>query len=132
MHQGGGDWTHKNPGTEVWVYDVKTQKRIDRIVLPQQANAILVSQDDAPTLFTLNVMPAMMQTFNALDGKYLGTMSGLSGVPWGDVLGSDGGISARRCTVHTEINAANRPSTRMDGRGRSCGHFRRVRGAQVL
>jgi methylamine dehydrogenase heavy chain len=82
MHQGGGDWTHKNPGIEVWVYDVKAQKRVDRIALPQQGNSILVSQDDAPTLYVLSVMPAMMQTFNALDGKYLGTMSGLSGVPW--------------------------------------------------
>jgi hypothetical protein len=30
----------------------------------------------------LSTMPAMMQAFSALDGKYLGTMSGLSGVPW--------------------------------------------------
>jgi methylamine dehydrogenase heavy chain len=82
MHQGGGDWTHKNPGIEVWAYDVKAQKRVDRIALPQQGNSILVSQDDAPTLYVLSVMPAMMQTFNALDGKYLGTMSGLSGMPW--------------------------------------------------
>jgi methylamine dehydrogenase heavy chain len=82
MHQGGGDWTHKNPGIEVWAYDVKAQKRVDRIALPQPGNSILVSQDDAPTLYVLSVMPAMMQTFNALDGKYLGTMSGLSGVPW--------------------------------------------------
>jgi methylamine dehydrogenase heavy chain len=82
MHQGGGDWTHKNPGTEVWVYDVKAKKRVDRINLPQQGNSILVSQDDAPTLYVLSVTPAIMQTFNALDGRYLGTMTGLSGVPW--------------------------------------------------
>ena len=82
MHPGGGEWTHKNPGTEVWVYDVKEQKRVDRIVLPHEANSIMVSQDAAPTLFALSAMPGMMQTFSALDGKYLGTMSGLSGVPW--------------------------------------------------
>ncbi|HLK86314.1 MAG TPA: amine dehydrogenase large subunit [Candidatus Binataceae bacterium] len=82
MHQGGGEWTHKNPGTEVWVYDLKQHKRIDRIVLPQAANSILVSQDNAPTLFALSAMPAMMQSFSALDGRYLGTISGLSGVPW--------------------------------------------------
>jgi methylamine dehydrogenase heavy chain len=82
MHQGGGDWTHKNPGTEVWVYDVKEQKRVDRILLPQEANSIMVSQDAAPTLFALTTMPAMMQTFSALDGRYLGTLSGLSGIPW--------------------------------------------------
>jgi len=82
MHQGGGGWTHKNPGSEVWVYDVKGQKRVDRIVLPQPGNSILVSQDSAPTLFVLSAMPATMQAFSAMNGKYLGTMSGLSGVPW--------------------------------------------------
>jgi len=82
MHRGGGDWTHKNPGTEVWVYDVKAKKRVDRIKLPRQGNSILVSQDDAPTLYVLSVTPATMQTFSALDGRYLGTMTGLSGVPW--------------------------------------------------
>ena len=82
MHRGGGDWTHKNPGTEVWVYDVKVKKRVDRIKLPRQGNSILVSQDDAPTLYVLSVTPATMQTFSALDGRYLGTMTGLSGVPW--------------------------------------------------
>jgi methylamine dehydrogenase heavy chain len=32
MHQGGPD-THKEPGTEIWVYDLKTRERIDRIEL---------------------------------------------------------------------------------------------------
>jgi methylamine dehydrogenase heavy chain len=32
MHQGGPD-THKDPGSEIWVYDLKTRKRIQRIEL---------------------------------------------------------------------------------------------------
>lgn len=32
MHQGGPD-THKDPGSEVWVFDVRTQKRTQRIPL---------------------------------------------------------------------------------------------------
>jgi len=32
MHQGGPD-THKEPGTEVWVYDLATKKRVQRIPL---------------------------------------------------------------------------------------------------
>ena len=82
MHRGGGDWTHKAPGTEVWVFDVKAQKRVDRIMLPQQANSILVSQDDAPKLFAVSTMAAKMQSFSAVDGKYLGAITNLSGVPW--------------------------------------------------
>src|SRR5262245_54150891 len=30
MHQGGRD-THKEPGTEIWVYDLATQRRVQRI-----------------------------------------------------------------------------------------------------
>ena len=30
MHQGGPD-THKEPGTEVWVYDLATRKRVQRM-----------------------------------------------------------------------------------------------------
>ena len=82
MHQGGGDWTHKKPGSEVWVYDVKAQKRVDRIVLPTLSNAVIVTQDDAPTLFALSVTTATIHAFSALDGRYLGALSGLSGVPW--------------------------------------------------
>jgi hypothetical protein len=32
MHRGGED-THKEPGSEVWVYDLATHERIDRITL---------------------------------------------------------------------------------------------------
>jgi hypothetical protein len=32
MHQGGPD-THKNPGTEVWVYDLAARRRVQRIVV---------------------------------------------------------------------------------------------------
>jgi methylamine dehydrogenase heavy chain len=82
MHQGGGEWTHKNPGTEVWVYDLEGRKRVERIALPQKANSIMVSQDHNPVLFALSANPALMQAFSATDGRYLGTLSGLSGVPW--------------------------------------------------
>ena len=51
-------------------------------MLPQQGNSILVSQDDAPTLFVLSVDARDDAGVLALDGKYLGTISGLSGVPW--------------------------------------------------
>ena len=30
MHQGGRD-THKEPGTEIWVYDLATHRRVQRI-----------------------------------------------------------------------------------------------------
>lgn len=71
MHQ-GGEWTHKKPGTAVWVYDVNTQKRVAQISLPVEANSIRVTQDDKPLLFAASMHEGVIQVFSALDGKYLG------------------------------------------------------------
>jgi methylamine dehydrogenase heavy chain len=91
MHQ-GGEWSHKEPGTEVWVFNVNQHKRVDRIPLPVKANSILVSQDNAPILFAVTSgftaqqrepLPPMMQEFAALSGKYLGAIKDLGGAPLG-------------------------------------------------
>ncbi|HVA39867.1 MAG TPA: amine dehydrogenase large subunit, partial [Candidatus Binataceae bacterium] len=82
MHQGGREWSHKDPGSEVWVYSVRGHKRVDHIPLPQEANSILVSQDADPILFALSTQPAMMQAFSARKGKYLGAIKGLAGSPF--------------------------------------------------
>jgi methylamine dehydrogenase heavy chain len=81
MHR-GGEWSHKDPGSEVWVFNVREHKRVDRIALPVAANSILVSQDGAPVLFTLTSQPAMMQEFSAIGGRYLGAIKDLAGVPF--------------------------------------------------
>ena len=89
MHK-GGEWSHKDPGTEVWVFNAIQHKRVDRIPLPVKANSILVSQDDKPILFavtsgltsqTAAPLPAMLQEFSALNGKYLGAIKDLAGAP---------------------------------------------------
>jgi hypothetical protein len=66
----------------VWVYNVREQKRVDRIVLPRKANSILVTQDGAPALFAVTTQPAILQAFSALNGKYLGAIPDLSGAPY--------------------------------------------------
>lgn len=54
MHK-GGEGTHKDPGTEVWVYDLQTKKRIARWDLSQQKidpiASIQVSDDDKPLFY---------------------------------------------------------------------------------
>jgi methylamine dehydrogenase heavy chain len=49
MHQ-GGEYTHHDPGTEVWVYNLAAQRRIARIELPVAASRIMVTQEAAPKL----------------------------------------------------------------------------------
>src|SRR6185437_3911064 len=81
MHQ-GGEWTQKSAGPEVWVYDVNDHKRVARIPLPLQSNAIRVSQDDNPLLFTLVTSESKLQVFSALKGRYLGTVNEVSQHPY--------------------------------------------------
>jgi methylamine dehydrogenase heavy chain len=81
MHQ-GGEWTHKQPGTEVWVYNARDHRRVDTIMLPQSANAILTTQDSNPLLFALSEEPGTLQKFSALSGKYLGTLKDVPATPF--------------------------------------------------
>jgi methylamine dehydrogenase heavy chain len=54
MHR-GGEGSHNDSGTEIWVLDLKTHQRVARWSLSAQklapVVAIQVSQDDAPILF---------------------------------------------------------------------------------
>jgi methylamine dehydrogenase heavy chain len=49
MHQ-GGDYTHHDPGTEVWVYNIASQRRIARIEMPVETSTIMVTQESEPKL----------------------------------------------------------------------------------
>jgi methylamine dehydrogenase heavy chain len=88
MHR-GGEWTQKEPGTEIWVYDIGTKKRVNRIVLPKQADSILASQDSDPLLFAESESPATLQSFSALRGNYLGILKDLFGITF-ELYGSGG------------------------------------------
>jgi methylamine dehydrogenase heavy chain len=52
MHR-GGDWTHKNSGTEVWEFEATTGRRVQRVRLPEPAQSIAVSQDDDALLYAI-------------------------------------------------------------------------------
>jgi GABA permease len=52
MHT-GTYWSHKQPGTEVWVLDAAHQALIRRIRLEMPARGIAVSQDAAPLLYVM-------------------------------------------------------------------------------
>ncbi len=78
MHE-GTRWTHKQPGDEVWVFDVNTKKRLERIELEEPALSLMVTQDKEPLLFTLS------------EAASLSVFDGTSYEPKGDV--EDIGIS---------------------------------------
>jgi methylamine dehydrogenase heavy chain len=103
MHQGGVD-THKEPGREIWVYDVAARRRVLRIpvvspvtsfvsqqaglergsttrwmldkVLPNTGvDAIAVTQDDAPVLIAAGMMPPTVTVHDAMTGDVVREIS---------------------------------------------------------
>ena len=67
----GGKWTHKDPGKDVWVYDLKTNKRVRKIKLDHKAGSIEVSQDAEPVLLTAYAGSSDVHIYDARSGKYL-------------------------------------------------------------
>lgn len=80
MHQ-GGEWTHKQFGTEVWVFDAAKQTRVGRIKLKTPAYSIYVTQNDTPILCALSLLKSQMDEYAVPDGKYLGVVNQL-GTPF--------------------------------------------------
>jgi methylamine dehydrogenase heavy chain len=80
MHQ-GGEWTHKQFGAEVWVFDAARQTRVGRIKLKTPAYSIYVSQSDGPNLFALSLLKSQLDEYTIPDGKHLGTVDQL-GTPF--------------------------------------------------
>jgi hypothetical protein len=108
MHRGGPD-THKEPGTEIWVYDVATHRRLQRIpvlnplvsfiglqtgrsgsvghwllgkVLPNPGvERILVTQDAHPVLVASASIPPTVTIHDAMTGAVVREVSepGLAG-----------------------------------------------------
>lgn len=74
MHVGGKD-THKDPGTEVWVYDLDTKKRVNRIKLANIATAIAVSSAPKPLLFAMFMGAQKVEVYDPETGKLLRTIN---------------------------------------------------------
>jgi methylamine dehydrogenase heavy chain len=75
MHQ-GGEWTHKEPSTHVWVFDLKTHRRVREITLQRMVDAIMLTPDANPLLVAAmqTVPPATLgyvDFYSAADGKLL-------------------------------------------------------------
>lgn len=75
MHRGGAD-THKDPGTEIWVYDAAKGTRIERIALETPVMSVAVSQDDKPLLYTTMFGETDLKVRDALTGKLLRKVDG--------------------------------------------------------
>ena len=74
MHQGGVD-THKDPGSEVWVYDLATKKRTKRFTMKAPALSLAVTRDDNPLLMTVFPEESSVHVYDADTGEHLRTIA---------------------------------------------------------
>ena len=72
---------HKDSGVEVWVWDLKSRHRLQRIILREVADSIQVSADEAPLLFTVSLGSRSLEIYDALSGKHLRSVSELGQTP---------------------------------------------------
>lgn len=70
MHVGGAD-SHKDPGTEVWVYDLAKHQRTQRIELAAPATSIAVTRDAKPLLFAIFIGAQTVEVYDARSGAHL-------------------------------------------------------------
>jgi methylamine dehydrogenase heavy chain len=102
VHQ-GGPGSHKDAGSEIWVYDLEKQARVDTFEIPallpaflrpvlglepgslayralsfftpsMGAHRVVVSQDDEPLLFLRHGEIGVIGVLDALDGRHLHTI----------------------------------------------------------
>jgi methylamine dehydrogenase heavy chain len=79
MHA-GVHWSHKDPGTEIWVFDTQARKRTARFPLATNASLVTVTQDDKPLLFVVGGGFGPGAGLSVLDPQTGQVLRGLPGV----------------------------------------------------
>jgi methylamine dehydrogenase heavy chain len=80
MMHSGPYWSHKSDGTEVWEFDVATQKLVKKIKLVEPSPMVDVSQDDKPLLYT-TTDAAKFSVYDATTGTHLRDIAKLGDNP---------------------------------------------------
>ena len=80
MHQGPRS-SHKDPGKDVWVYDLDKRVRVQQISLKNPAGAIQVTPDASPLLFSIFMESTTTDIYDARSGAYLRSISSLGTTP---------------------------------------------------
>jgi len=81
MTPNGYDGSHKDPNTEVWLFDTKTRQRLKRIKLNTMGLSIDVTAEDQPRLLVVNI-EGSLDVYDALSGDYLRSIHDLGASPY--------------------------------------------------
>jgi methylamine dehydrogenase heavy chain len=77
----GGPETHKDPGREVWVYDLAKHTRIQRITMKSDSGSIQVTQDPKPLLFSTFIASTTLNIYDATSGTWLRSVENIGTTP---------------------------------------------------
>jgi methylamine dehydrogenase heavy chain len=80
MHRGGPE-THKDPGREVWVYDLDRHARVQKIPMQHESGSILVSRDAKPLLFSIFIESNILDVYDAASGRHLRAVPDIGTTP---------------------------------------------------
>ncbi len=80
MHQGSRE-TRKDPGKEIWVYDLGSQQRVARIALRAPATSIQLSVDARPLLFSAFADSSDIDVYDPATAKLLRTVEHVATTP---------------------------------------------------
>ncbi|MFT6956591.1 MAG: methylamine dehydrogenase heavy chain [Halieaceae bacterium] len=81
MHPDGEDGSHKGGGSEVWVFDPKTKKRVARFELKEWGVSIEVTRGADPYLVVTNG-DMQLDIYGASDGSWLKMIGGTAAMPF--------------------------------------------------
>jgi methylamine dehydrogenase heavy chain len=80
MHRGGVE-THKDPGKDVWVYDVSSRQRVQQFALKNLASSIKLTSDAQPLLFSIFIDVPNLDVYDATSGKLLRSVDHIGTTP---------------------------------------------------
>jgi methylamine dehydrogenase heavy chain len=80
MHQGPVE-THKDPGMDVWVYDLARKARIQRITMKNPTGSIQVTRDAKPLLFGAFIGSSTTDVYDAQSGDHLRSIENVGTTP---------------------------------------------------
>ncbi|MFO1402433.1 MAG: amine dehydrogenase large subunit [Steroidobacteraceae bacterium] len=80
MHQGNRD-SHKDPGQSIWVYDLATRKRVQRITTQRLSGSIQLTSDARPLLFSIFMGSNILDVYDPASGKLLRSIGEIGTTP---------------------------------------------------
>ncbi len=83
VHKGGGQETRKDPGEQIWIYDINQRQRINTLTTKHAVGLIEVTQDDQPLLFTADVARNAIDVYDAASGEFLRSVEQIGYTPTG-------------------------------------------------